>query len=50
VFPVRYELNSYMLFRRNSVFKELIVFELSCRLRNEYKGLGDEDDANQFCA
>jgi hypothetical protein len=24
VFPVRYELNSYILFRRNSVFKGLI--------------------------
>jgi hypothetical protein len=25
VFPVRYELNSYILFRRNSVFKGLRV-------------------------
>jgi hypothetical protein len=25
VFPVRYELNSYILFRRNSVFKGLIL-------------------------
>jgi hypothetical protein len=24
MFPVRYELNSYILFRRNSVFKGLI--------------------------
>jgi hypothetical protein len=25
MFPVRYELNSYILFRRNSVFKGLIL-------------------------
>jgi hypothetical protein len=25
VFPVRYELNSYIVFRRNSVFKGLII-------------------------
>jgi hypothetical protein len=26
MFPVRYELNFYILFRRNSVFKGLILF------------------------
>jgi hypothetical protein len=29
VFPVRYELNLYMLFRRNSVFKGLITYKVS---------------------
>jgi hypothetical protein len=28
MFPVRYEMNSYILFRRNSVFNGLITFGL----------------------
>jgi hypothetical protein len=34
VFPVRYELNSYILFRRNSVFKELLTVKGCIRLDN----------------
>jgi hypothetical protein len=29
VFPVRYELNFYILFRRNSVFKGLLAYKLT---------------------
>jgi hypothetical protein len=31
VFPVRYDLNSYILFRRNSVFKGLKYFLLNVK-------------------
>jgi hypothetical protein len=36
VFPVRYELNSYIFFRRNSVFKGLISALVSLTLRPLY--------------
>jgi hypothetical protein len=35
VFPVRYELNSYILFRRNSVFKGL----MTCKYKNSDVGV-----------
>jgi hypothetical protein len=36
VFPVRYELNSYILFRRNSVFKGLIACNFYCLMAQNY--------------
>jgi hypothetical protein len=42
MFPVRYELNLYILFRRNSVFKGLIMlFQLSIGYNmNQNEGFG----------
>jgi hypothetical protein len=38
VFPVRYEPNSYILFRRNSVFKGLSkIFSLCCTFRQQWQ-------------
>jgi hypothetical protein len=39
VFPVRYELNLYMLFRRNSVFKGLSRIILLFLIATEYSSL-----------
>jgi hypothetical protein len=36
VFPVRYELNSYILFRRNSVFKGLIKVKTAMVIKQSF--------------
>jgi hypothetical protein len=54
VFPARYELHSYILFRRYSVFKGLkrgflLIFLLLLHIPNTAVSKTDKEDADNFC-